>query len=204
MQALYIRRHDSAVRKIHAALQKGSPTGSAYTVLDACRQDQLAELHADAKRLPAWLLPDTASEEVACMRPDVLRVTGLPPAPTAAEIEAATQNKHRHPIQVVEVGYCSDTRWGEKVQDKLAQHRALLEALAQAGWRVDPDPHIVVLGACGAVYLNGLQALKKLGLTKEQSSTLLTKLHVMATQAVHDILVARRRLERGRPAKGEG
>jgi hypothetical protein len=55
---------------------------------------------------------------------------------------------------------------------------------------------VIVLGACGATYLSGQQALAQLGLNKKQSSDLLSKLHLSAAGAAHDISLARRRFER--------
>ena len=170
MKAMHIHRHDSAVRMIHTALQRGSCHGNAYTVLDACKQEELEGLTADAKRLPRWLLPkNVAHDDTLCrMRPDILRILGLPGAPTTEEIQHAVSNKHRHTIQVVEVGYCSDTQWRAKVADKLQQHEQLMTALEQAGWQVDRTPHIIVIGARGAIYNSGREALLKLGLSKTQ------------------------------------
>lgn len=198
MQAMYIQRHDSAVRKIHNALRRRTRNGGVYTILDACRETQLAEQGAAAKRLPRWMLPaDTTSDALLSkLRPDILRVLELPAAPTDAEIQHAIANKGQYTIQVVEVGFCSDTRWRDRVANKLAQHDTLMEALQQAGWKVDEHPQIIVLGACGASYLSGQQALERLGLTKKKCSGLLTDLHLIAVHAAHDISMARRRLER--------
>ena len=206
MKAMHIHRHDSAVRMIHTALQRGSCHGNAYTVLDACKQEELEGLTADAKRLPRWLLPkNVAHDDTLCrMRPDILRILGLPGAPTTEEIQHAVSNKHRHTIQVVEVGYCSDTQWRAKVADKLQQHEQLMIALEQAGWQVDRTPHIIVIGARGAIYHSGREALLKLGLSKTQASNVLIDIHLHTVQAVYDLSLARRRLERGHRQVGVG
>ncbi len=41
-------------------------------------------------------------------------------------------------IKIVEGGYCSDTRYEEKLQEKGAQHKALEEALKDYGYSMLP------------------------------------------------------------------
>ena len=173
-------------------------------MLDACRQDDLPDLHADSKRLPQFLLPDTDYTTLDKWCPDILRIVGLPPAPTEAQIHDAVQNKQNYTLQLVEVGYCYDTNWQKKDAQKLMQHNSLLNALTLAGWRIDADARTLTLGVCGTVYLSGAEALQNLGLKRTQTSTLLTKLNTHAVQAAHTITSARRRLERGRCAVGVG
>ena len=51
--------------------------------------------------LPEELVSD---DELAKMRPDILRIVGLPPAPTPEQIAHALANKSEYHVQVVEVG----------------------------------------------------------------------------------------------------
>ena len=97
---------------------------------------------------------------------------------------------------MVEVGYCSDTRWRDKVKEKMGQHKELMGLLKLAGWTVDETPALITVGACGAVYQSGLEALQRLGLSTTQGKTLLTKLHGIAIEEMRNISLARRRLER--------
>ena len=46
-------------------------------------------------------------------------------------------------IKIVEGGYCSDTRYEEKLQEKGAQHKALEEALKDYGYNVTTLPTII-------------------------------------------------------------
>jgi hypothetical protein len=206
MQAMYIKRHDGVVRMINQALQRHTKHGNVFTVLDACPAAELTSHIAEAKRLPRWILPadEISDETLAKMRPDILRILELPSAPTEADIQYVASHKSQYYVQVVEIGYCSDTMWTARVADKLQQHHQLMAALRQAGWNVDERPHVIVLGACGATYLSGQQALAQLGLNKKQSSDLLTKLHLSAAGAAHDISLARRRLERTGSRTGVG
>jgi hypothetical protein len=200
VQATRIWRHDKAVRLILKTLQKHTRYGPVFTVLDAGRAENLRENGADAKRLPRWLLsadrvPD---DQLAKMRPDILLIKELRSMPTDQEIQTAIENKKDYTIQVVEVGYCFDTNWRKKVAEKLQQHQELITALQEEGWTVDTEPYVIVLGACGAVYLSGQKALEKLGLSTKQTKGLLKELHLHAVAAAHTLTVMRRRLERGR------
>ena len=121
---MHIKRHDSTVRKILKALQRRTyGGGSYYTILDACKAAKLGALGAAAKRLPRWLLPALTDDERAVLRPDILRIIGLPAAPTEADLARALTNEDQYTVQVVEVGYCSDYSWRDKVQ-VLARLRA--------------------------------------------------------------------------------
>jgi hypothetical protein len=201
LKGMHIGRHNKAGRMIQSCLRRHSRAGGTYTVLDVCSQDQLGEQAAAATRIPAWLLPGVDETTRAKLRPDILRVTGLPAHPTEAQIRQARARQSRHRIQIVEVGYAMDTLWRQAYARKEEQHAALTQHLREAGWMVDP-PHIVILGACGAVYHSGLQALLALGLGKRQAMDLLTELHHLAVQTAHDITCARRRLESTRQGVG--
>ena len=200
VQATRIWRHDSAVRLILKALQKHTKHGRVYTIMDAGKAENLQEDGADGKRLPRWLLSEgrVPDDKLKKMRPDILLIKGLGPTPTAQEIQDAVNNKKDYTIQVVEVGYCTDTNWRSKIAEKMKQHQELLAALRAEGWTVDAGAYVVVLGACGAVYLSGQTALEKLGLSAAQAQGLLTKLHMHAVTAAHALTVLRRRLERSR------
>jgi hypothetical protein len=201
MQAMYVARHDKAVRSIHKTLLRNAG-GAAYTVMDACREEELQEYSADAKRLPEWLLPGVPEEERRRMRPDILRVIGLPAAPTPEQVQEAVRCKHRHPIQIVEVGYTADTKWQEKRDAKKEQHKMLVTALRQAGWTV--ETYIILVGRTGTVYKFCKAALEQLGTTRQAACALLVKLSVQAVLAAHNIGMARRRLERGQGRAGVG
>ena len=112
--------------------------------------------------------------------------------------------KHPYTIQLIEVGYCSDTRWQDKLQEKQTQHtelcKELRQALEQAGFVV--EEHIIVLGTAGTVYKHDLKALKALGLTAKHASDLLTKLHIHAINKLQDVVISRRHLEHSRIGVG--
>ena len=194
MQAMYTAKHNKAVQKIARALQRRSRDGGCYMVMDACRTDELAGHEAATSKVPCFLLPNTPEADRRRMRPDILRVSNLPAVPSPGQITEACAHKHRHPLQLVEVGFTSDTRWQDKMQEKRGQHEALVAALRAAGWTV--NAHVVLVGHCGTVYKTGLTALQDMGVSKQNASALLEDLSIHAVVAAHEIGMARRRLER--------
>ena len=63
-------------------------------------------------------------------------------------------------MKIVEGGYCSDTRYEEKLQEKGAQHKALEEALQDYGYSVATLPSII--GQYGSQYHTTSDALAKI------------------------------------------
>ena len=171
MKALFIKRHDAAVRKIVRALQRRTRQGGCYTIMDACKAADLGKHGVSGKRLPGFILPTEESDGLEKKRPDVLRILNLPANPTAADIETATRNKADHPVQVVEVGFTQDTRFAEKMAEKQAQHAELVRLLQQAGWPV--SYHVILVGVAGTVYKSGSRALRELGMGDKDARALL-------------------------------
>jgi hypothetical protein len=77
----------------------------------------LTTLAADGKRLPSWLLPEVDPDILHIMRPDILRIKGLPAQATREEIEDALLHTSGHKIQVIELGYSSDSNWRQKLEE---------------------------------------------------------------------------------------
>ena len=193
MGALYISRHDDAVTQLYRALQKGNE-GGIFTIIDAGKmRDVMHTLAADGKRVPHWLLPDVEEDTLRRMRPDILRIKNLPAHATAAEIQQAHLNKAHHKIQIIEVGYTSDFRWKEKLEEKKAQHQTLIQALRDNQWEV--EEHYIVLGSKGAIYNDTLTTLQTLGLRKAQALALMCSLHIHAINYLATIVRTRRHLE---------
>ena len=133
----YISRHDKAVRKIFQALQKG-PQGGHFCIMDAGKVRTVLDEAANGKRIPEWVLPDMAPEDLGKMRPDILRIKGLRSNSAPTEIDDALKTKAGLTIQIIEVGYGPDTRWRETLEKKQAQHTKLKDALEAAGAVVPP------------------------------------------------------------------
>ena len=90
-------------------------------------------------------------------------------------------------------GYCSDTKFDDKLAEKTVQHERLLELLKIYGYvvRLGPMP----LGYAGTVYTNNLSVLQELGLSRSAAKTMLKTLHLHAISCLHTIVKARRYLE---------
>jgi ribonuclease HI len=194
----YISRHDKAVRKIFRALQKG-PQGGHFCIMDAGKMQTALQEAANGKRIPEWVLPDVDPDLLSKMRPDILRIKGLRSNLAQTEINEALHTKAGLTIQIIEVGYGPDTRWRETLAKKREQHARLKEALEAAGWEV--EEHLFILGRAGTCYTHNLNTMMDLGITKEQATKLLNKLHVHAVTKLREIVIARRRLERNQQGK---
>jgi hypothetical protein len=97
-------------------------------------------------------------------------------------------------VWIVEIGYCSDTRYEAKLDEKRAQHSQLQAALQSYGYDVTLIP--MVLGNTGTVYTTNLEGLMQLGMSREKGKKLLAQLHTHAVACTHNIVKSRRFLER--------
>ncbi len=113
-------------------------------------------------------------------------------------------NKGSYTVQVLEVGYCNDTRWTEKLEEKQQQHAELKRLLRIAGWQVDDQEYIVLLGTAGTVYRQSLRTLQALGMPADVARQLLQKLHIDVVLALQGIIATRRQLEREERKTGVG
>ena len=159
MVALYILRHDQAGRKILRAIHAGS-RGSAETHADIGAADKLDSLEIGSKRVPASVLSDSdlpgGPGQRTKLRPDILLIEDTTPGTQSgsAREEPAPKRTRRQAsewwvvhskeqqqsvtrgkkVTVVEVGYCADTKYHAKLEEKQGQHAQLLETEIR-------DPH---------------------------------------------------------------
>ena len=98
MSAMYIERHNEAVRIVAKVLQKRSKEGGCFMIMDACKACEADKHSAASTRMLDFLLPSVSEEQRAKLRPDILRVTGLLASPTEGEIIAAMHNKQAHRV----------------------------------------------------------------------------------------------------------
>ena len=96
-------------------------------------------------------------------------------------------------IWIVEGGYCSDTRYEEKLEEKEAQHTALEVALKEYGYDVTVLP--IILGVSGSIYKTTKHALGQLGIEHGPANKLMRKLHEHAIITLGKIVRSRRALE---------
>lgn len=202
LHGLRIKRHDRAVHIIHKHLQHGREGGN-YCIIDAGTMTDVLNAAANGKRVPDWLLPDTDPDTRQRMRPDILRITGLPANASPEEIEEAQNSKRGYTVQIIEVGYGQDSRWRDTLERKQQQHKQLAATLRDAGWVV--EEHVIVLGNAAHCYHHNLETFCKLGLTKTQAEGLMTKLHIHSANALYTIIQTREvllsRFPRGPPPR---
>ena len=75
----------------------------------------------------------------------------------------------------MEGGYCPDTRYEGKLQEKEAQHKALGGALKLYGYNLTTLP--IIIGQSGSQYQTTTDALAKIGRERGPASKVMSKLH---------------------------
>ena len=102
------------------------------------------------------MLPEIYDNLRNRLRPDILRISGLPC--TTARPPQSRHERQRLLIEILKIGFCSDTRWKEKLRKKKQQHVQLTNLLREAGWRV-AEPHVLLFGIGGTCFEQTLQPL---------------------------------------------
>ena len=215
MKALYIARHDKAMRKLLKQVLSGKH-GAHYVIADVGTLEGLKQLGVHHKRIPSFVLQDdtlpaqdtcdcteeqqTGTHERDKLRPDIMLVelTDIErEAHGAGEemplLNATVQNNRPRKVWIVEGGYCTDIRYGDKYERKETQHAHLQTLLQACGFEVILLP--IILGFTGAIQKTTVLALPALGIEKTQAKTLLYDLHADAVQTHHTTIKLRRKLE---------
>ena len=103
--------------------------------------------------------------------------------------ETPTHGMKLH-MEMVEVGYYSDTNHDVKIQEKQQQHEQLLKLLRAAGHTV--RYHTITLGTTGTIRKETLESLQQMGLTLPHAQKTMIKLHTNAIDSQQNIMRARR------------
>ncbi len=131
MKGLIIERHNVACRTILQFLKNGSQ-GACHFIADIGSPAKMATYDCPDTRIPHWLLGDQdlpeGTSQRTKLRPDILMVRPRDPA--------APSSDDRRGMTIVEVGYCSDTRYLEKLKEKNEQHQLLKSLLLARGHTV--------------------------------------------------------------------
>ena len=199
-KGMIIKRHNQATWEVYNAISIGDK-GNVFTIIDAGieeRHDNDEELddadegqqehqdthdvldcHGDldghnGPRIPEWMLPDLENDLRSKLRPDILRVNGLPF--DNVRTPQSPSERGRLQIEIVEVGYCSDTRWEAKIEEKKLQHAQLVYLLREAGWKV-AEPRILIFGVGGTIFHQTDNTLQQLGVTRKAAQACLLKIH---------------------------
>ena len=77
----------------------------------------------------------------------------------------------------MEGGYCSDTKFEDKLAEKTVQHEKLIELLKIYRYDVRLGP--MPLGYAGTIYTNNLSVLQKFGLNRSAAKTVLKRLRML-------------------------
>ena len=181
---------------------------------DVRNAEKCQDLHLHGSRVPEWLLSDQDLDAVGATRlttrPDLM-VIGTT-SQVADELDGCKQRgqygrrrgmlsagHQTHPVKVliVEVGYVSDTKYEEKLKDKMAQHGKLLAALSNAGFEASVLP--VILGNTGGVFHSNLTSMQALGISHDRSLHLIRTLSKQATDYMQAMIDLRRCLEKRQP-----
>ena len=206
MKALFIHRHDSAMRQVLNELNKGGH-GSYYCIADVGTMETLGPLGVHDKRIPSWLLSNQylAAQGIdpsmrGKMRPDIMLIQVTPDEVAAllgrgpsSQLDSMQGNRKRN-VWIMEGGYTADTRYKDKLEEKLHQHDLLVRLLEDRGFEVSVLPFI--LGFSGTIYLDNVEQLGSIGITRPRAKALLQKLHTHAITCLQNIVTQRRRLER--------
>ena len=173
MKTQYIARHDKAMRAVVQAFTKGRHGGFYLIAdvghLEGLKEIGVHSKRVPAFVLPdrylhnrgadpgveRGLLQRGEADSRSKMRPDMMIVqmtaaeqqTYIPHDDTTGTamptLTARLHNGRARRIWIVEDGYCSDTRYEDKLKEKEGQHQALQTALEDHGYQVSTLPIIL-------------------------------------------------------------
>ena len=189
LEAFYTSRHNGAGLLTLKALAQGSQ-GGCFWLSDVTSVENTPEF-SSGTRLPEWVLPGVQEPTRLRLRPDAVRIATLAHSAQAPRTRA---QRSQHVVDLLEFGYCSDTRMAGKMIEKQGQHDLLQKLLLEAGWK-DVKLWIFPLGTLGAIHSSSLPNLVAFGLTQTTATKLLTKLSRHAVNAARAIVRKKRELE---------
>ena len=95
-------------------------------------------------------------------------------------------------ITTIEVGYCSDSRYSDKGDEKIQQHGALRQLLLAQGYIVKMA--LLILGNASSVYKSNHILLTELIVARPMVKKLLVHLSGHAMHSLHNSIRTRRQL----------
>ncbi|KAL6759984.1 hypothetical protein V8C86DRAFT_2561675 [Haematococcus lacustris] len=102
------------------------------------------------------------------------------------QAKAGKSGKVTKRVTIIEIKYCSDSRWTDQLDRALNQHTNLAQTLRKEGHRVEIRP--ILLGIGGITYeAHTRQHLLALGVTQDNTTKLLHKLTRHAVETAHSI-----------------
>ena len=192
-------------------------------IADVGTEDAMQEQGAQSLRLPPFLARAETIEEINEMqndgeqweymdpadrlklRPDIMMVdisnsqadallnstNSVKRSRSGKETVMLRQQKFN--VKIIEIGYCSDTRYHDKIKEKQAQHARLCTILRREGHSVEFLP--IILGTYGSIFNTLNKALDAVKVPRREQDRLARKLVDLACQSHSNILKQRRYLE---------
>ena len=108
-------------------------------------------------------------------------------------IQTTRRNGQKRSVKVVEVGYTSEGRFEEKLNEKLEQHQQLKRLLEIQG--LDAKILPVIIGCTGGIFTVSTNSFEALGIDRQRRDKLNRKLHQDAITWMHAIIKKRRSLD---------
>jgi ribonuclease HI len=193
---LRILRHNDAVRAIARLIRTSAAPHirNALAYMDAGKAPD-ALIASEDSRLPSWILNLDPSEERQSYRPDILLLPLTDQQCTGPVREEIL--KESNGLYIIEVGFCSDTRFTEHFQAKARQHEDLLRHLKEKdGWQKVTLLPPLLFGIGGSLYRSTLDALtKQLLIPKHKAMKTMRKIQDGAAHRAYQIVHTRRHLD---------
>ncbi|KAJ9534648.1 hypothetical protein QJQ45_002935 [Haematococcus lacustris] len=188
-------RHNGAGRLIVKAISKGT-LGGYIRFADTGSWEKGAKEDLDLPNdtlhttLRSLGLKTAATKHTT--RPDILMVT--------PQAKAGNRGKVTKRVTIIEIKYCSDSRWTDQLDRAINQHTKLAQTIRKEGHMVEIRP--ILLGIGGTTYeTHTRQHLLALGVTQANPTKLSNKLTRHAVESAHSIAKTSYRL---RATKGGG
>jgi ribonuclease HI len=215
MQALYVKRHDEAVKLIQKAISTGTHGGFAMLMDAGRRTDLPADVCGKAVDLRNWLcklapikLADAVhgQDGVWVSRSDIVILPGIRTSKLQRMLADGKRLQKGQAIHLIEVGMAAEWTAADRMKDKHAQHAQLVRILTRAGFKVHftVEKHCVVVGHGGTVFKGVANLMQDLGVKQSSSGTLIKDLAENAVKYGWAIINTRRRLECGTHAISVG
>lgn len=220
-KAMYIARHNQALRLVLKSIAKGDHggLGGYYTVADIGSAELIEDMGVSAKRVPPWLLPNSCLERAnidpadrSRLRPDIMLVVTESESMSYRSYRRHTQRHlelsttinsqsgadgssgpQRRKVWLIEGGYTSDTRHLEKLAEKQNQHRKVVGALELG--RFDVKPMIFAFGVGGTIYKQSVEDMRQLGVSTTAITKTSKEVHLHSVTCATNIITQRRILD---------
>ena len=184
LMTIRTKRHDDALKAIHMAVASGAHSGC-YLQTDLPSTSGIMRLTDASGTETRQVLPEIVGTDYRQKsRPDLLMIIGR------ISLGKRTRDgaiHHRQVAYIVELKFTTDDRvHGAALQQALSQHAALATRLESRGFAVKLMP--IIIGSSGMIRAETQQHFTALGLSPEESLSLMQEHHDTAIKYLHQIL----------------